>query len=199
MTKARGSYRHELSLATHSTACLLSDSAKEFAIEEQSVFNTLFQVLRTPLQGSECSGIVSGIESDGWNSNSPCERGITVSINSDKTLVHHILGAFSPERVCGFLCEQCPSKSNKERPAVRQRTVLSFPRFLKIKITAPVKADGLPTDYHQHGPLLEYETLDLSRFAPLSQRRKAHYTLHAAIMYPSPLDVAAWSNPNLCQ
>ncbi len=39
---------------------------------------------------------------------------------------------------------------------------------------------ALPLDYHQHGQLLEYDTLDLS---PVTQNGQAYYTLCAAIMY----------------
>ncbi len=99
-----------------------------------------------------------------------CVQGIAKSVNSDQTLIHHIFGAFSPElKVCGFLCQQFHYESNEERPAMRQRTLLSFPRFLKINISVPLTADGLPTDYHPYGPILEYETLDLTRLAQLSQ------------------------------
>ncbi len=56
----------------------------------------------------------------------------------------------------------------------------SSPRFLRINIVTPMTSAALPLDYHKHGQLLEYDTLDLS---PVTQNRQAHNTLCAAIMY----------------
>jgi hypothetical protein len=130
-----------------------------------------------------------------WSTTFPCacgettrestvrEQGITVPITGRKSLDHHILCVFQPEAVSGFLCDKCKTKSCDKCPAVRQRSLLSLPRFLKINITAPRTPTGLPIDYHQHGPLQEYERLDLSDLVLPPQPKPVHYTLRAAIMY----------------
>ena len=99
---------------------------------------------------------------------------IMISVDSEAPLVHHVFAAFNPEAVADYGCDQCQS------PATRQRLLTSPPRFLRINIVAPMTSAALPLDYHQHGQLLEYDTLDLS---PVTQNGQAHYTLCAAIMY----------------
>jgi hypothetical protein len=111
------------------------------------------------------------------------ECGITLSVDSDATLTHHILRAFSPDNVCGYRCDQCQAQSSSDCPATRQRLLLSLPRFLRINITASLTSEALPVDFHRHGPLREYETLDLSQLTPQPLSKQAHYTLRAAIMY----------------
>ena len=68
-------------------------------------------------------------------------------------------------------------------PAIRQLSLLSIPHFLRVNIVAPLNSAGLPVDYHCHGPIREYETLDLSQLTPQSLHTPVHYTLRAAIMY----------------
>ena len=94
-----------------------------------------------------------------------------------------LLRAFSPDDVCGYRCDQCQAQSSSDRPATRQRLLLSLPRFLRINITASLTSEALPVDFHRHGPLREYETLDLSQLTPQPLCKRAHYTLRAAIMY----------------
>ena len=103
------------------------------------------------------------------------EQGITVSITDGKSLAHHILGVFQSEVVVGFRCDQCKAQSCDQCPAVRQLSILSLPRFLKINITAPHTPAGLPTDYHQHGPLQEYERLDLTDLSLPPLRNPVNY------------------------
>ncbi len=109
------------------------------------------------------------------------ECGITLSVDSDATLIHHILRAFSPDDVCDYRCDQCQAQSSSDRPATRQRLLLSLPRFLRINVTASLTSEALPVDFHRHGPLREYETLDLSQLTPQPLCKQAHYTLRAAI------------------
>jgi hypothetical protein len=111
------------------------------------------------------------------------ERGIAISITSNAPLIHHIRAAFNPEEVYDYRCDLCQTQSSVDRPAIRQRVLLSLPRFLKISIIAPLTSAALPADYHQHGPLREFEELDLTQLAPQPQRKPARYTLRAAIMY----------------
>ena len=112
-----------------------------------------------------------------------CEREITISVDSEATLIHHILRAFSPEHVYDYRCDQCHDQASAERPAARHRFLLSLPRFLRVTIVAPLTSAALPIDYHRHGPLRDYEALDLSLLTPQPQSRHAHYNLRAAIMY----------------
>ena len=70
----------------------------------------------------------------------------------------------------------------RECTVIRRRHLLSFPRFLRVNITAPLTAAGLPEDCHRYGPLREYEHLNLSQLAPRSVRG-GHYVLRTAIMY----------------
>ena len=104
------------------------------------------------------------------------EQGITISADSDAPLIQHVLKVFSPEHVCGYRCDQCQAQSSAECPAIRRRFLLSLPRFLRINITAPLASDALPMDFHQHGPLHEYEILNLSRLAPQPRQAQNHYT-----------------------
>jgi hypothetical protein len=76
------------------------------------------------------------------------ECGITLSVDSDATLIHHILRAFSPDDVCGYRCDQCQAQSSSDRPATRQRLLLSLPRFLRINVTASLTSETLPVDFH---------------------------------------------------
>ena len=110
------------------------------------------------------------------------EREITISVDSAAALIHHVLEVFNPEHVYDYCCNQCQARSNAKRPATRQRFLLS-PRFLRINIVAPLTSEALPIDFHQYGPLREYETLDLSQLTLQPQRGQALYTLRAAIMY----------------
>ncbi len=70
-----------------------------------------------------------------------------------------------------------------DRPAIRQRFLLSLPLFLKNSIIAPLTSQALPADYHLHGPPRDFEELDLTQLAPQPQRKPARYTLRAALMY----------------
>jgi hypothetical protein len=85
------------------------------------------------------------------------ERGIAISINSNEPLIHHISTALNPEEVYYYRCDLCQTQSSVDRPAIRQRVLLSLPRFLKISIIAPLTSEALPADYHLHGPLREFE------------------------------------------
>ena len=111
------------------------------------------------------------------------EQGLTISADSDAPLIQHIFKVFSPERVCGYRCDQCQAQSSVECPAIRRRSLLSLPRFLRVNITAPLASDALPMDFHQHGPLHDYERLNLSRLTPQPRQVQSHYILRAAIMY----------------
>ena len=104
-----------------------------------------------------------------------------VSADSDAPLSHHILKVFSPECVCGYRCDRCQVQSSAECPATRRGFLLSLPRFLRVNVTAPLASGALPMDFHQHGPLKEYDRLNLSQVAP--QQAQSYYILRAAIMY----------------
>ena len=95
------------------------------------------------------------------------EQEIMISVDSEAPLIHHVLAAFNPETVTDYGCDQCQS------PATRQRLLTSPPRFLRINIVTPMTSAAVPLDYHKHGELLEYDTLDLS---PVTQNGQAHYT-----------------------
>ncbi len=86
-------------------------------------------------------------------------------------LIDHIYKIFQPEQVSDYRCNCCGRHSSTEHPAVRQRFLRSLPRFLKISITAPLTSEALPPDYHRHGPLRDYEMLDLSQLIPQPPRR----------------------------
>ena len=107
------------------------------------------------------------------------EQEITISADSDAPLLHHICNALSQESVCGYRCDQCQAQSSLECPATRQRFLLSLPHFLRVNVTAPLTSAALPLDFHQHGPLREYEKLDLSQLAQHPQQALCHYTLRA--------------------
>jgi hypothetical protein len=110
------------------------------------------------------------------------EQALTITLDSDKALPYHIHQAFAPEQVNGFRCDKCQALSSTACPAMRKRSLCSLSRFLRVKITAPVTSTSLPSDFHQHGPLKEYEELDLSQLLRCP-RKAAKYTLRAAVMY----------------
>jgi uncharacterized UBP type Zn finger protein len=99
------------------------------------------------------------------------ECGLTITVSSNESLVHHIYKIFQPEQVSYYRCDCCGRHSSTEHPAVRQQSLCSLPRFLKINITAPLVSAALPPDYHHHGPLRDYEMLDLSQLTPQPQPR----------------------------
>lgn len=112
-----------------------------------------------------------------------CEHGIMIPVNSDDPLSHHILKLLDPAMVCDYHCEQCDWQSTEECPAITQRVLLSLPRFLRVNITSPPTSEGIPEDFHQHGPLQEFERLNLSQLTPQFQPTQGQYVLRAAIMY----------------
>ncbi len=139
-----------------------------------------------------------------------CEKGIMVPVSDSRPLIHHILGAFSLESVSDFRCERCGSQSGATRPAFRQRSLLTLPSFLRINITAPLTPEGLQQDFYQHGPLSEFDQLDLSLLAPSPQSEQAHYVLRAAsettgsicMAYPrsiSAMSKAEWRLQRTCR
>jgi hypothetical protein len=67
--------------------------------------------------------------------------------------------------------------------AIRHRFLLSIPRFLWVNITSPHTSKRLPEDFHKHGPLQEFEQLNLSQLTLQLQPTQGHYALRAAIMY----------------
>ena len=112
-----------------------------------------------------------------------CEHGIMTSVNSDDPLSSHILKLFDPVAVCDFHCEQCGWRSSAACPATMQRLLLSFPRFLRVNVILPPTSEGVPADFHQHGPLQAFERLNLSQLIPQLQSAQGQYVLRAAIMY----------------
>ena len=110
------------------------------------------------------------------------DLGISIVVNSGAPLPHHILHYFAQENV-DYQCDSCGLRASDAHPARKQRFLLSLPRFLRITITAPRTVANLPQDHHQHGPLREYESLDLSQLAPHLTPEQGRYTLRAAIMY----------------
>ncbi len=130
-----------------------------------------------------------------WTSTPPCgcrttrkerlteECRLTKIVSSNELLVHHIHKIVQPEEVSDYRCDCCGRQSCSECPAIRQWSLRSLPRFLRINITAPLTSAGLPPDYHHHGSLRNYQGLDLSQINPRSHRRTSRYTLCAAIMY----------------
>ena len=73
--------------------------------------------------------------------------------------------------------------STVENPAIRRRSLLFYPRFLWVNVTSPLTSGRQPADFHQHGPLREFEQLDLSQLIPGLQPMLGQYVLRAAIMY----------------
>jgi hypothetical protein len=67
-----------------------------------------------------------------------CDHGIVTSVDSQHPLSHHIIKLFSPESVCGFRCDQCQTLSTVENPAIRRRSLLFSPRFLRVNVTSPL-------------------------------------------------------------
>jgi hypothetical protein len=131
-----------------------------------------------------------------WTTTSPCacraclrqkealkeESGLTITVTNNEPHIHHIHKIFQPE-VSNYRCDYCRRRSSTEHPAICQRSLHSFSRFLKVKITAPLTSAAPPPDYHQHGPLRDYEILDRFQLTPQPQRRPWRYTLRAAMMY----------------
>jgi hypothetical protein len=87
-------------------------------------------------------------------------------LTTNESLIHHIYKILKSEQVSDYRCNCCGRHSSTEHPAVRQRFLRSIPRFLKISITAPLTSAALLPDYHRHGPLRDYEMLDLSQLTP---------------------------------
>ena len=112
-----------------------------------------------------------------------CDHGIVTSVDSQDLLSHHVTKLFSPESVCGFRCDQCQTLSTVESPAIRRRSLLSYPRFLRVNVTSPLSSGRQPANFHQHGPLREFEQLNLSPLIPWLQPTQGQYVLRAAIMY----------------
>jgi hypothetical protein len=123
-----------------------------------------------------------------WTTTPPCgcrmarkeilteECGLTITVSSNESLIPHIYKIFQHEQVSDYRCDCCGQHSSTEHPAVRQRLLRSLPRFLKISTTAPLTSAALPPDYHRHGPLRDYEMLDLSQLTPQHQRRTSRDT-----------------------
>jgi hypothetical protein len=114
--------------------------------------------------------------------NTVSEQGITIQVDGEAPLLHHILKAFSPEHVSDYYCELCLARSTLERLAQLKQLLCSLPRFLRINITAPLNSAAQPLDFHQHG-LQDYYSLNLSRLNSNIQQAQIHYTLRTAIMY----------------
>ncbi len=112
-----------------------------------------------------------------------CYNGLTISVDSDDTLSHHIIKLFSPDSVRDYRCDQCRAPPTGDSPATIQRLFLWLPRFLRVNVTSPPTSQRLPKDFHKHWPLREFERLDLSQLAPQRQPMQGHYVLRAAIMY----------------
>ncbi len=108
-----------------------------------------------------------------------CEHGIMTSVN----LSSHTLKLLDLVVVCDYHCEQCGCWSSAECPAVTQRLLPSFPRFLRVNVILPPTSEGVPADFHQHGPLQAFERLNLSQLIPQLQSVQGQYVLRAAIMY----------------
>ena len=73
------------------------------------------------------------------------EFGVTTCVDSGAPLSHHsdhILKLFQPERVVGYRCDRCRAQPMRECTVIRRRHLLSFPRFLRVNITAPLTATG---------------------------------------------------------
>jgi hypothetical protein len=133
------------------------------------------QVKTTTSFSCECRGV--------WmKENTVSEQGITIQVDSDEPLLHHILKAFSPEHVSDNYCERCLARSTLERPAQVKRLLCSLARFLRINITAPLNSAAQPLNFHQHG-LQDYDSLNLSQLNSNFQQAQTHYTLREAIMY----------------
>ncbi len=99
------------------------------------------------------------------------ECGLTITVSSNESLIHHIYTIFQPEQVSDYRCDCSGRHSSTEHPAVRQQSLRSLPLFLEISKTAPLTSAALPPDYHYHGSLREYEMLNLSQLTPQPQRR----------------------------
>jgi hypothetical protein len=111
------------------------------------------------------------------------ERGLTITVSNQQSFIHHVYKIFQSEQVSYYHCDCCWRNSSADHPAMRQRSLRSLLRFLKISITAPLTSAARPPDYHHHGPPRDYEMLDLSELTPQPRRRSMRYTLRAAIMY----------------
>ena len=96
------------------------------------------------------------------------------SVDSDDPLFHHILKIFDPVKLCDYHCEQCDWRPTGKCPAILRRLFLSLLRFLRVNITSPPTSEGAPEEFHQHGPLQEFERLDLSPLTPQLQRSNLH-------------------------
>ena len=77
-----------------------------------------------------------------------CDHGIVTSVDSQHPLSHHIIRLFSPESVSGFRCDQCQTLSTVENPTIRRRSLLSYPRFLRVNVTSPLTSGRQLADFH---------------------------------------------------
>ena len=84
-----------------------------------------------------------------------CE--FTVSVDSEKALIHRIHKVLSPENVSDLRSDQCHALSSSKCPATRHRSLLALPRLPRANITTPLTHTAFPTDFHQYGPLRGYK------------------------------------------
>ena len=72
------------------------------------------------------------------------ECGLSITLSSNESLIHHICKIFQPEQVSDYRCTCCGRHSSTEHPAVRQRFLRSLPWIMKISITAPLTSAAQP-------------------------------------------------------
>ena len=106
-----------------------------------------------------------------------CEYGFTISVNGDDPLSHHITKLFNLESLSNYRCDNCCALPTADSPAILQRPLLSLPRFLRVSITSLLTSQRMQEDLHKHGPLQEFEQLNLSQLALQYQSVQGHYVL----------------------
>ncbi len=87
------------------------------------------------------------------------EQGITIQVDSDAPLLHHILKAYSPEHVSDYYCEGCLARSTLERPAQVKHIYCTQPPHAEVtKLLCPHHEGACaPHPIRAGGPDLWYQ------------------------------------------